>query len=180
MGPADGLDLGRVTDGEVAVVERGGVEGGLVGPHGGATKGERPEAEIAAVCGAAERRRAAAIAEGLVVLADDHRILLDEGLGVLDAGHGLDRGDQAPRHLAALVVAEVLLDDVARPRVGVDFGEHVGEEMVEGLLDRVGEHCRAGEERRAEHDRQSGEQQSGLAGQYALQGDLEHLSPRDA
>ena len=80
----------------------------------------------------------------------------------------------------ALFRPEVALDDDRGADVGVGVLEHVGEQIVERLRQRVGEDEHAGQERRAGDDGERGEQQAALASQDALQRELEHGSVPEA
>ena len=88
-------------------------------------------------------------------------------------------GQEVERDLVALVADEpaghleggLLADDRVDALVGV------GEEVVEALLDRVGEHEGAGHERDAGDDGDRGEEDPDLVAEDVLEGDLEHGGP---
>src|SRR5438105_4168483 len=61
--------------------------------------------------------------------------------------------------------------------LGVGLAVDLGEEVVEGVGQRVGQHERAGHEAHAEDDRQGGERQPQLVGQQALDHDPAHWAP---
>ena len=128
----------------------------------------------------AERGRAVA-ADRLPVLAHDLGVGPgDVSLSGVDArcpAHDLgERG----RDVRALPGAEVALQDLvtAHDRVGVLVD--VREEVVERLLDRRGEHRRAGHERDADDHRERGEHEAQLVRGEALAGDFPHRAKRPA
>ena len=98
------------------------------------------------------------------------------GTAVLTPGTSATIGGQRIRNSLALLRAEVAFDDDRRAHVRVGVFEHVGEQIVERLRQRVGEDVGTGQERGTEDDREGGEQQPALASQDALQGEFEHRS----
>ena len=124
----------------------------------------------------AERRRALArIADRLAVRADDLRVRdLHVAFGrghTLRALHFRQHGRGDVRTFTRAEVAAQPLRR-AHDRVGVRID--VREEVVERLLDRRGEHERAGHERDAEDDRDRGQDESDLVRCQSLAGDLPH------
>ena len=159
-----------VADDEVAVVSGRTVEHHLVRAERQTTFFDGPQAGRVGRCDATERRRTVAFtAERFTVFADDPGERLDvarRGSDALHAAHGVQHRNRRRRPLLA---AEVEFEERGRAHVGVDVAEHVGEQPVERLVDRVAEDERAREKRRAENDGERGEHESALAGDGHLE-----------
>ncbi len=129
--------------------------------------------------GDAERWRPAGC-DRLAVMGDVLRIAGDRPPCRLDAGDGAHArherlGDCIPGGVAA---APELRDPAD---LEVDVLVDVPEERVERLVQRVGEHESPGDERDAQHDRQSGEREAELVREESFQGHPPHVrSPTSA
>ena len=126
-----------------------------------------------------ERRRAlTGVADDLAVLLDDLRVLdPDSAGGGLDTVGLLHGGEELDRDVGPVAGTEVAGEHFVRAHDRVGVAVDVREQVVERLLDRRGEHERSRHERDAEHDRDSGEQETQLVCDQTLTGELPHQSP---
>ena len=101
-----------------------------------------------------------------------------DAVGGGDPGHVADAVDLGGRHgggdAFGVLVHAAGAEVGHRPDLDVGVGVDAVEELVEGATEGVGEHECAGDERRAQHDGQPGQDQPDLAGEQALEGRADH------
>ena len=127
-----------------------------------------------------ERRRALGGADRLALGVEELGAVGGEddvGLGVgdaVDGAHGVEHRGVEP---GPLVAGEVVAEGQRTLDDGVDVLGGLGEQAVEGLLDGVAEHQRAGHEGHAEHHRHDGGDEPSLVAPEGAEGDLAHGQP---
>jgi hypothetical protein len=119
--------------------------------------------------------RCAAELDHLAVAADQLRLACHTADGGVDAGeatHLLEQSLVERRRLDARVLRKVERRLPGDDRVGATVDRR--EDRVEGVLDRVREHERAGDRGHAEHDREAGQECPQLAAPERAKGDRRH------
>ena len=108
------------------------------------------------------------VADGIAVLVDELRVAADVGFGDVDAvnvRHRVEeRGVDPPALFDLLRVSNAAFG--AHDGVGVLVD--VREQVIEGLLDGVGQHERPRHEGHAQHDSEGGRQETELVGRQIL------------
>ena len=156
------------------------VRGRLVDDHfAGARPGaldERERVEARRPRGDAEAEVGrTAVHDRLAVLADQLRLAVHAALGGFDVGqapHGAEERFVQRRGGGADVLREI------ERRLAADHGvralAHFGEDRVEGLVDRVGEHECACDHRDAQHDRDGSQRSPELPSQQPFEREADH------
>ena len=138
--------------------------------------------ELARLVAAADcdvRRPALRRPDAVPVLVDDRdRLVGDHAGGDLDSLYGLDLCEYGFRHCARerFALAELALDLDLGSDCDIDVGVDLGEELVEGAVDRVGQHQRPGDHGDAEEHGKRRRQGPQLASAEVAKGEDGHRS----